>query len=385
MSGSDEKKINLNRQLLDSWQNTIAEFSRGSKRGRGKTFSSIVNSHVNTITSLWEIFNNDRQILNQKLLNHSEATTAYLLGFHLANCARVMGIWERSLLRSPSLFEPLKNYKQIDIIDFGCGTGASSQATVSLISKYIDPSIHVTAHLYDQNRLLLNMAEFGFRNLGSNIGVKTCKISLDKLNPSFFASETPRIITLGYIYNELAKNRRAIQFLNQLFASFAKSKAPTYVLLLEPAKKLQSQNAIELRNYMCELGFIPIYPCPSGQRCPLSSSAKDWCYSEFLWQRPQVQKEIDEKTGIKRAKLTTTGMLFFFGDQAKSSQQIPSVVIGRPQTSGAKLFKNQKERSEQEFAYLLCTPQGIDKIKPRDGSVILRGQILPMGKKNNAR
>jgi hypothetical protein len=343
--------------LIEGWQKTLAHLTRNTP------FLSIIHRHEQTVEHLWEIFNNQRDELTPKLLNTREAITAYLLGFHLPNTARALGLLESAFERDPAGFYPLRQATELDIIDLGCGTGAMGQAALFFLDKKGLLPEKTTVHLYDPIKLLLDTASFGLKAIKPDQSIQICRTTLESLKASFFKNTRPKVILLGYVYNEISRNQKALAFLSDLFQKLAKESAPVYLVFGEPAKKHPSRNLSRLRDYLYEQSYRPLYPCPASvEVCPLSQSGRDWCFSELDWRVPQLQRKVDEHTGMKRGGLTVSGMVFFLGNRESSAESNIPVVIGRP------------KEEDGSFTYLLCTGTGIDKIKPTSKVPIRRCQ-----------
>lgn len=328
-------------------------------------FKAIFKSSKASVIDLWEIYTQRREDLSRKLVNNKETVVAYLLGFHLANMARASELYERSNKRH-GWRNKLKN-KKIRVYDIGCGTGAMSQS-LGLDADYF--LIDGSGPLLDAASLLA--AETGLR-------AKTSRRVIEDLDPKQFSSregeETVHIYLLGYVWNELARNATARRKLMNLMTKHLAKNEKCMVFVAEPALEFMSRPAMELRDGLCEAGFVALYPCPHSSHCPMLDRPKDWCYSEGEWEQPPLAQWVDEHLGVNRSR--HAGSLFAFAspELGLSSDHKP-IVVGRP------VREEGKDRYKGFFDYLVCSEEGISKIKPKaPKQVISRG--MPYAEKTS--
>src|SRR5690606_642049 len=71
---------------------------------------------------------------------------------------------------------------------------------------------------------------------------------------------------------------------------------------------------------------------------------RDWCYSEFVWERPKEQMIVDKMTGLNHGRMASSIFLFASPNTRFKSRNEP-VIVGKP-------------KQGNRIAVLLCTPQG---------------------------
>lgn len=323
-------------------------------------FKAIFKNSKKTVLEIWEIYTQRREDLSRKLVNNKEAVMAYLFGFHLANMARAHELYERS----DKLHGWRKKLtgKNIRIYDIGCGTAAMSLA-LGIEGDYI---------LIDSSGPLLDVANILAKAHG--IKAKTSRRNIEDLDLKQFRptdkKNTVNIYLLGYVWNELVRNAPARRKILSVFKQHLKNDESCLLFIAEPALDFMSRPAMTLRDELCQMGFIAMYPCPNSAPCPMLERTKDWCYSEGQWSQPPLAKWIDEQLDINRSKHAST--LFALSSPAlavKPHEQ--AVVVGRP------VRDSGKDRYKGFFDYLICENGELRKETPqRPKQVISRGQLF---------
>ncbi len=382
--------------MVGAWRKTALHFAKksGSQRNpipkkapdaesatslKGPTdprhqVQALIKKNIKTIGQIWEVFNQDRQDLSKFLLTTEQASHAYLLGFHLPNAARAMAVLERCLARYPSLPNALVGpTNQIIWSDFACGTGAMAQAITYWLGSLAPThsAVNMQVNLVDVGTHLLNTAKYLLETQSPHALIKTHKFSLETLRlpgrdttPERSKYKEIYGVSLGYIWNELAKNPKAKAKMGQLLQSYVSQQRRALVVLLEPATEAMARTIMLWRDQLCEWGYVALYPCPQIKLCPMNLRPKDWCYSEIEWQQPPEAKQLDQLLGSGRHRLATAAYVFasplLFQD-LEPPQKLDQVVVGRPHVVS-------KPKSDQKgpppFQYLVCTPQGLKTTQP---------------------
>lgn len=354
-------------KLTQAWMQTINDLGR---LPRGSTDNKLKGTELTkalfrvnkkNIHELWEVYTQRRDELSRKLMNNQAYTISYLLGFHLANTARALDLLTRSNIRH--FWNKLCASAPVQLYDIGCGTGAMSAA-------FLQSAKASSTTLYDASGPLLDAAKVLHAHLGTK-NLRTSRRVIEELDLKWFRSEDPQTVhvyTLGYVWNELHRNNPARRRLMEIFAQHLQRNERCLIFIAEPALEHMSRPAMELRDVLCSAGYQALYPCPHSDACPMLERPKDWCYSEGLWEQPELAAWIDEKLELDRRKHAATMFAFASPATKLASDQNP-VVVGRPVRSEG------VERYKGFFDYLVCSAEGIEKHEPQTPKdPILRGQ-----------
>jgi hypothetical protein len=335
-----------------------SELDLSSVKSTTEIAKNNIKKNRSIIIALWEAFTVDRDEISKTLLAKKESSFSYLAGFHMGNIARVLSTLKRVNERHPQ-FADLSKGKHIHIFDIACGTGACSLALTKVFKKNFTRSI--SYYLTDGSSSLLDIAKSQLSEISPSSKIMSQKKLIEDINLRNFEPQNGlNIYSLGYVWNELKKNKKAKQKLEKLFSIISNSENPSIILISEPANEQQARGAMELRNDICELGLDVAYPCSHNAFCHLLEKGKDWCYSEFSWERPYLQKFVDTILDLKRTNIGSSSYVFTnkaFGlESYKASQK---VIVGKPNVSKYK---------QDGIQLLICDKDGIDK------SPVIKGQ-----------
>lgn len=342
--------------------NELGRTPRGFDRKNASdqaTFKAVFRASKSATIDLWEIYTQRREDLSRKLVSNQETVVSYLLGFHLANIERAKELYHRSDLRHR--WKAKLKGKIVRVYDIGCGTAAMSLA-LDIDAEYF---------LIDSSGPLLDAANILAKN--HQINAKTSKRAIEDLEPKQFTSKDVEsdvhIYLLGYVWNELGKNATARRKLMRIITGHIARKEKCLVFVTEPAIEFMSRSAMELRDDLCQAGYLALYPCPHSNPCPMLQRPKDWCYSEGHWSQPELAQWIDDQLDINRSRYASTMFAFASPALELSSDEKP-VVVGRP------VREEGKERYKGFFDYLICDENTIRKETPKQPKqVISRGNL----------
>jgi hypothetical protein len=372
--------IRLDSQILEDWQQAVLKHARikGLRRDMPPhdKIKAILRQELKHIRQLWEAFTLNRAELPRYLLDPKKQMVAYLLGFHLPNVARITGLLERAHTRGllPRL---LRTASHMRVHDWGCGSGAVTQSWRHYLKSQDLTPANLEWLITDQHGAFLDVTRTLLPEPSPEFQLKSRRGRLENLlstQPEPDSDETVlNVYLLGYVWNELAPNpkaqRRVLEALSQA------NRGNSLIILAEPANQNPSREAMSLRDQLTDDGWTALYPCPTSSSCPMLERSRDWCYSEFYWQRPSLMKILDDKLDIRREQLS--GSVYLFASpsllQQAESKLEPGepVVVGRPQQKSAK-----GKTSYQAGDYLLCRGDRLDRQPIGKGPRVLRG--LPL-------
>lgn len=313
---------------IDVWRNAVLKYTP-----KAKDFREALLLNRDLLIRTWETYTMDRRRLGRLPATKPEFVAPYLLGFHLANVTRVEGVLQRAFERGLSVPNPENG---IRIVDFGCGTGAVSQAVLNSVSKR---SEKITVELFDRSRHLLACAKDMLTQLNPKVEIRGSATALEDsplLNLSKkWAQESPAltILCFGFVWNEIGGNRRAADQAQRTLDFWFQRQEPVWVLICEPAAEDSARSTMGIRNFFVEDGWRVFYPCPKSLHCPMTRDQRDWCYSEFDFPKPKEALAVDKMLKVSRRTLGGSAYLFLNQAAAKAApkQAATAVVVGHPE------------------------------------------------------
>jgi hypothetical protein len=381
--------LKLDPKLLKGWEQTVLKLARKPRghavhKGRSaeERLRNIMVHEMNNIQELWDVFNIDRRQINRYLSDPKKQAVAYLIGFHLANMARLQMVLERSESRH-NVFNKLLSNKDrtFEIYDFGCGTGAMALTMAqSLIGRGL-PAKSLKVNLYDIRKAFVDSAKLGFEEtFGDDVALRSEKNPLEVVFRNLTKIKTEKrehhtdIFLFGYVWNELMRSRTEQNFAKRFLKHIKGTGQSSVVILLDSANQSVARETMELRDDLINYRYNAVYPCPSPTMlCPMLERSKDWCYSEARWELPPAQQWLDWKMEINHQVFSTGGYLFTSDDlrKTKDNEANTLVVVGRPTV---KTLKHTYGKDQAE--YLLCTTAGLTKEKAKGTKDLLLRGIL---------
>lgn len=380
-SAASTRGVQIPASIIDAWRKMIIETAKFPKGTEKKSLSDeellriAAKSEREAVVELWTNFTSERENLTQNMLTSKKEVVAYLLGFHIANTARLLHVLGEAKNRS-KLINGMTGYKEISVVDLGCGSGAMTQATMAFIKDlgFHKKLKHVL--LMDVSQPLLDIAGDGVNYLNPKIKISQVKGSIETLGDDKISSNPEKltILNMGYIWNELAKNVESQKHLGKILQKTVSDNQSVMINFLEPATQDQSREAMVFHDELVGFGYVPLYPCAHANPCPMLERTRDWCYSELHWRRPPDQTFIDSLTHIDRRLLRVSGYVFaspaFMKNFGREKDFKDRVIVGRP-------THKDTAKEERKFDYLLCSEDGITKMPAEEGRrTLIRGQII---------
>lgn len=335
-------EVKLPPRLVDAWRETLIKFSKlpngmnAKDENRNAMAGRILVSQSSDIAHLWEIFTTERGDLTRNLLSTKRLAAAYLGGFHLANAARVQLLLDRTEKRTNIKNAMIKHRGHIVWNDFGCGTGAVAQTIANKLISW-RKEIQADFHLTDTTSTLLDIAETATKSAAPTFKVLKHKKFIEDTDLTTMlrgAEDTLFGYSLGYVWNELKKNKRAQKHLLDLFTGHIKQKQDALIVIMEPANQVIARDAMTLRNNLVAMGYVPVYPCPTANACPMLERTRDWCFSEGTWMSPPLMQTIEKNLGIDRSRFSTAAYMFAspkLAGQIMPAGKMSPITVGRPQ------------------------------------------------------
>jgi ribosomal protein RSM22 (predicted rRNA methylase) len=121
-----------------------------------------------------------------------------------------------------------------------------------------------------------------------------------------FSGERQDIIILSNVLNELFHGdedrvaKRTLFLKNILDRLLAPDGS---CIIIEPALRDTSRELLMVRDGLLEERFSIYSPCLGNGKCPALANPKDWCHEDIPWDPPEIVKEIDSRTGLRKDSL----------------------------------------------------------------------------------
>lgn len=369
----------IHNDVLAVWRDAVVHFQKnpGKTAQAKEMIDKTIRSNMEDVRRLWDVFTQERGELGRYLTDPKRERSAYLIGFHLSNVARMHMLVNRLIGRQPHTAELLRDATTVTVHDLGAGTGAQSQGIFSAVRAQNIPTANWHWNFIDKQNAFLEAAAFTMQRLVNATNVQTHRTLIDdaRLTAHKKAAATEfDIIVLGNVWNEISRHARARQRLMTQIAQFPEVAHPALILIVEPANQNIARSVMELREELFNSGWTPLYPCSAAIPCPMLERTRDWCFSEGNWQLPKEAQLVDKLLGTERAHLSSSMYALAnlaMVEQLKAKQQKLQVVVGKPR------IPSHPKSKIKEIELLLCTQEGLTKKKPAANEAALqRGEVL---------
>ncbi len=196
---------------------------------------------------------------------------------------------------------------KIRILDLGCGPGTSTIGTLEFfVARERRPELEFVA--VDQVAENLQVAAALFSPFQSknkvNASLHTIRICIE--NILSLAEKPFDLIILSNVLNEMyarcddriAKRIDLLTGVNDRLLGDEGS-----CIIIEPALRETSRELLMVREGLLERGFRIFAPCLSSISCPALANPKDWCHEAIPWDPPDLIRELDKRTGLRKDSL----------------------------------------------------------------------------------
>ncbi|MEK7851501.1 MAG: small ribosomal subunit Rsm22 family protein, partial [Deltaproteobacteria bacterium] len=197
--------------------------------------------------------------------------------------------------------------ERLRILDIGSGPGTAILGIMDFFSADEKrPVLEFTA--IDQVTENLRDAEALFGAFRERVPLvatlKTFKSSIEMV--SSFPKGPYDIIVLSNILNEVAhldedRTSKRVAILKTIIRDLLASDGSC--IIIEPALRQTSRDMLEVRDSLLHEGFCIYSPCLMGEKCPALVNPKDWCHEDIPWEFPEIVREVDRLTGLRKDSL----------------------------------------------------------------------------------
>ncbi len=255
------------------------------------------------VARLSRILTRERDRLPEAYLQDRTLREAYVRYFLPANLDKV-----RLPLRELSLHPAkLLNKERLRVLDLGSGPGTALLGTCGYFatsgnSPFLDCTAvdHVAGNLRDAERLFREQAAAS----AWRASLRTVRSSVEEAHRRLDGRSD--IIILSNVLNEVGRRdadrpeQRTVlvgHVLDRLLDDEGSC------IIIEPALRGTSRDLLLVRDGLADAGRTVYSPCLTQGECPALQNPKDWCHEDRPWQPPEVVREIDRLTGLRKDSL----------------------------------------------------------------------------------
>jgi ribosomal protein RSM22 (predicted rRNA methylase) len=255
------------------------------------------------VARLSRLLTRERDELPQAYLRDPGLRRAYLTYFLPPNLAKIQEPLRELCLHPAKLLAK----ERLQVLDLGTGPGTAVLGIREFFRKRGNAQyLEFTA--VDQVGENLREAEALFRAAG---GGTDDRASLTTVRSGIEAiaerSGGPfDIIVLSNVLNELFlretdRIRKRTELVRNIMERLL---APVgSCIIIEPALQETSRELLMVRDGMLDGGSHVYAPCLVQGHCPALVNPKDWCHEDRYWDPPEVVRELDEATGLRKDSL----------------------------------------------------------------------------------
>jgi ribosomal protein RSM22 (predicted rRNA methylase) len=220
------------------------------------------------------------------LISDNTTASSYAIYYGLINAAKIYNLLE--LLSA--------DFTPSSILDFGCGTGAAT-----LASMYRFESINNVC-LVEHNEFMTQTATRCINNFNNNVALDTFQIYEQITNQNV----TYDIIVAANSINEIPFNER----IDLILALIKKLSFNGYLIILEPGSLSITRELMHLRQSLLNTKNIKIvYPCTHNNECALLKLENQWCHSEITIDRPESIRVFDQFLNLNKHTISFSALI----------------------------------------------------------------------------
>ncbi len=266
------------------------------------------------VIRLSNLFTREREKLPPGYLTDEGLRRAYIHYFLPANINKIhMPLQELSLYPGNILLK-----ERLQILDLGCGPGTAILGMLEYFSfrSEANPTLlDFTAVDAVQENLSETITQF--THLTRRIQIKafliTSKATVERFLTRCRDKNSYDIIVMLNLLSELFSGdpqgiSKKIQLLKRIMDKLLTREGS--LILIEPALRETSRGLLMVRDGLLHEGFHLYAPCLTEGPCPALIRPKDWCHADVPWEPPELVRDIDRLTGLRKDSLKFSYMIF---------------------------------------------------------------------------
>jgi hypothetical protein len=218
---------------------------------------------VKAVEELSRKFTTERESINDYLRDErlSSAYTAFYLATNVAKLEAVFQWLPEEFLAA---------LRGVSLVDVGAGPGTFSIAFRRWLGAPLVNCIQV-----ETSQVMRHQAQRLWKGLFPDEALLSWERPLTP-------PQGPTLMIFGHSANEMG-SERALSYIQHF--------SPDHVLFLEPGTKDFFPQMLSIREELFRRSYQVLYPCPTGEACPLRNSHQDWCHQFLHVQHdPEVER-----------------------------------------------------------------------------------------------
>jgi len=280
----------------------------------GKADSPELRALARDVIRLSNLFTREREKLPPGYLTDEGLRRAYIHYFLPANINKIHTPLQELSLHPGNIL--LK--ERLQILDLGCGPGTAILGMLEYFSSRSEashPLLDFTAVDAVQENLSETITQFTHltRQRPIKASLSTSKGTVERFLKRCRDKNSYDIIVMLNLLSELFPGNpqgisKRIQLLKRIMDKLLTREGS--LLLIEPALRETSRGLLMVRDGLLHEGFHLYAPCLTEGPCPALIRPKDWCHADVPWDPPELIRDIDRLTGLRKDSLKFSYMIF---------------------------------------------------------------------------
>jgi len=244
---------------------------------------------------------------------------------------------------------------KLHILDIGCGPGTAILGILEffhhLVPERYRPFLQFTA--VDPIKENLEQAEILFKRLQKRLSIpaslETFQSEIEKIH--LFDMGPFDVIIMMNLLSEIDPDHpqkivRRARLTGNVAERFLAPQGS--LIIIEPAMRITSREMLHVRDQLLRKKFTIYSPCIAGIPCPALERERDWCHEDIPWEAPEIIKEIDKLTGLKKESIKFSYFIL---------RKDPGSLID---IYGPDIWRVVSEplKSKGKLEFYICGPQG---------------------------
>lgn len=262
-----------------------------------------MSSLAGNVARLSALLTKERHSLPAAYLHDAGLRAAYTSYYLPSNLSKIRTPLQE-LLAHPTILSTKRKLKALDI---GSGPGSALLGMMDLFSEQDHPpGLEITA--VDQVADNLKEVERQFierqGRYASGASLKTIRADIKGVDHLVDGSFD--VAVMSNVLNELYhldpdRLKKRVDFIVAIMQRIMVEDGS--IIIIEPALRETSRELLQVRDRLLDMDLNAYSPCLFKGKCPALENPKDWCHEDLPWSAPELIREIDELTGLRKDSL----------------------------------------------------------------------------------